>query len=80
MSNLPSIDLHALATITGGRGSSSNIDQVLQTLNSITDSIKDISTKTSGFSSSQMMLLCVLAMQRNQPANGVVVVGRGRCW
>lgn len=86
MSNLTAIDLSTLSTVTGGavRGSgsssSSNIDGVLQTLNSITDSIKDISNKTSGFSSSQMMLLCVLAMQRG-PSNGVVLVGgRGRCW
>ena len=83
MSNLSAIDLQALQAVTGGvRGASSNsgIDGVLQTLDSITSSIKDISSKTSGFSSSQMMLLCVIAMQRTQP-NGVVLVGgRGRCW
>lgn len=82
MSNLPAIDLAALQTVTGGgsrtRGSSNgNIDDLLKQLNSITDSISNISKKTSGFSSSQMMLLCVLAMQRTQPA-GVVVVGPRR--
>ena len=81
MSNLPAIDPQALQTVTGGRGSSSgNIDDLLKQLDSITNSISNISKKTSGFSSSQMMLLCVLAMQRNQP-NGLVVLGRGRgCW
>ena len=82
MSNLPAIDLAALQTVTGGgsrtrSSSSGGIDDLLKQLGSITDSIKDISKKTSGFSSSQMMLLCVLAMQRTQPS-GVVVVGRGR--
>jgi len=80
MSNLTAIDPLALQAVTGGgsrtRGSSNgNIDDLLQQLNSITDSISNISKKTSGFSSSQMMLLCVLAMQRTQPS-GVVVVGR----
>ena len=84
MSNLTAIDPLALQAVTGGgsrtRGASSNIDDVLGTLGSITDSIKDISKKTSGMSSSQMMLLCVIAMQRTQPG-GLVVVGRGRgCW
>ena len=83
MSNLTAIDPAALETVTGGasRGSGSgNIDDLLKQLNSITDSISNISKKTSGFSSSQMMLLCVLAMQRSQP-NGVVVVGGRRgCW
>lgn len=79
MSNLPAIDLAALETVTGGgsrtrSSSSGGIDDLLSQLNSITDSISNISKKTSGFSSSQMMLLCVLAMQRSQP--GVVVVGR----
>ena len=80
MSNLTAIDPAALLTVTGGGSrtrTSGGIDDLLKELGTITDSIKDISKKTSGFSSSQMMLLCVLAMQRTQPA-GVVVVGPRR--
>jgi hypothetical protein len=90
---LASIDPHVLDAVTGGKSSnssgsgsgngsgSSGIDGLLGQLNSITSSIKDIKTKTSGLSSAEMFMLCTLAMQ-NRAASGVVVVGARRpgCW
>lgn len=75
---LVSIDLAALAAVTGGGTSGSNIDQLLEQLNSITGTIKDIGKKTSGLDSTQMMMLCVLAMRQNQATNVVVVDGARR--
>ena len=76
MSLVP-IDSHALQTVTGGRGS--QIDSLLGTLGSLTGTINDIKNKTNGLDQGSMLLLCVLAMQRNQ---GVVYVGGARpgCW
>ena len=85
MSSSPimSIDPVVLAGVTGGKssGSSSNIDGLLNQLSSITSSIKDIQTKTSGLSSTEMLMLVVLAA-RNQPSANVVYVGgrRAGCW
>lgn len=87
---LNSIDPDVLAAVTGGKshststsnsGSSSNIDGLLQQLNSITGSIKDIQNKTNGLSSNEMFMLVALAIQ-NRPAANVVYVGtrRGRWW
>lgn len=87
---LTSIDPDTLAAVTGGKshstsssnsGSSSNIDGLLQQLNSITGSIKDIQNKTNGLSSNEMFMLVALAIQ-NRPAANVVYVGtrRGRWW
>lgn len=85
MSDSPivSIDPLVLAEVTGGKGSSSSsssgIDGLLSQLNSITSSIKDIKTKTSGLSSTEMMMLCVLAARNQQPTS-VVYVGPRRGW
>jgi L-asparaginase/Glu-tRNA(Gln) amidotransferase subunit D len=90
---LASIDPHVLDNVTGGTSSSSsnssssnnsssssNIDGLLSQLNSITGSIKDIQTKTNGLSSSEMFMLCALAMQNRPASASVVYVGprRGR--
>jgi hypothetical protein len=74
MSNLTTIDTLALETVTGGTKSG---DALLKDLSSLASSIKDLSAKTSGFSSTQMLLLVALAMRNQQPAN-VVYVGRPR--
>jgi hypothetical protein len=93
---LASIDPHILDNVTGGKSSggggghsggsgsssSGNIDSLLSQLNSITGSIKDIKTKTSGLSSSEMFMLCALALQNRSSSASVVYVGRSRigCW
>jgi hypothetical protein len=85
---LASIDPHALDAVTGGKSSnssnssSSGIDGLLSQLNSITGAIKDIKTKTSGLSSSEMFMLCALAMQNRSSASSVIYVGPRRfgCW
>jgi len=69
------IDATTLAAVTGGTSHSSD---PLKDLSSLASSIKDLSKQTSGFSSTQMLLLCVLALQRNQQPAGVVYVGRSR--
>lgn len=75
---LMSIDLRQLETVAGGK---SHSDPVLSQLSSLASGIKDLSKQTSGFSSSQMLLLGLLFMQRNQPAHtNVVYVSRGRWW
>lgn len=91
---LVSIDPQVLDAVTGGKshnssgggsgnssGSSSGIDGLLSQLSSITSSIKDIKTKTSGLSSSEMFMLCALALQ-NRSSGSVVYVGNRRpgCW
>lgn len=82
-SALVSIDPLVLAEVTGGKGSgsSTNIDGLLDQLSSITSSIKDIKTKTNGLSSTEMLMLVVLAA-RSQPSANVVYVGARRpgCW
>ena len=87
------IDPHVLDTVTGGksRGSSSgssggsssggsNIDSLLSQLNAITGSIKDITKKTSGLGSGEMLMLCYLALQNRPAAGSVVSVGTRRRW
>jgi hypothetical protein len=77
---LVSIDPHVLDIVTGGKSQNSstgNIDGLLDQLNSITSSIKDIKTKTNGLSSTEMFMLCALALQ-NRPSAGVVYVGARR--
>lgn len=70
---IASIDPTALATVTGGKHNSSNgSSSLLNDLSSLATQIKDLSAKTSGFTPSQMLLLGLLAMQRNQ-ANVVYV-------
>ena len=88
---LASIDPNVLDNVTGGTSSGSgssggggsagsNIDNLLGQLNSITSSIKDIKTKTNGLSSSEMFMLCALAMQNRPASASVIYVGprRGR--
>jgi hypothetical protein len=80
---LVSIDPHVLDAVTGGkgRGGGSEIDSLLNQLNSITGSIKDITKKTSGLSSTEMLMLCCLAMQnRSAATTSVVYVGPRRGW
>jgi hypothetical protein len=79
MNALVPIDSNTLDTVTGG--GSSNIDQLLGTLSTLTSSINEIKTKTNGFGQSEMLLLCMLAMQ-NRGASNVVYVGSRRpgCW
>jgi hypothetical protein len=80
MNALVPIDSNTLDLVTGG-GSSSNIDSLLGTLNTLTSSINDIKTKTNGLGQNEMLLLCMLAMQ-NRSASNVVYVGSRRpgCW
>ena len=83
MNALVPIDSNTLVTVTGGGsskgGSSSNIDSLIGTLNSLTSTINDIKTKTNGFGQGEMLLLCMLAMQ-NRSSNVVVVGRRPGCW
>jgi hypothetical protein len=75
------IEPTALAAVTGGatRRGGSNIDGLIDQLNTLTSSIKDINQKTSGFGSTEMLVLCMLAMRQQQPPN-VVYVGRRGWW
>ncbi len=78
MNALARIDSTTLDSVTGGTHTTSNIDQLLGTLNSITSTISDIKTKTNGLDSGSMLLLCYLAFQQRQ--TNVVYVGRPRYW
>lgn len=75
MNALVPIDSLTLDHVTGGT-SKSGIDGLLGTLNSLTSSLNEIKTKTNGLGSSEMLLLCMLAMQNR--GSGVVVVGGRR--
>ena len=85
---LVSIDPHVLDAVTGGKStsasagasSSTGIDGLLSQLSSITGSIKDIQTKTSGLSSTEMFMLCALALQNRPASASVVYVGGPRRW
>ena len=82
MNALVPIDSLTLDTVTGGtsKHSSSGIDGLLGQLNSLTGSLNDIKNKTNGLGSSEMLLLCMLAMQ-NRGSNVLVVGGRRPgCW
>jgi hypothetical protein len=79
MTALVSIDLQTLETVHGGGShSTSQIDSLLGTLNAMTGTINDIKNKTNGLDSGSMLVLCMLAMQRNQ--TNVVYVGRRGWW
>ena len=75
-----SIDLEQLRNVTGGGRTS---DPLLNDLSNLASQIKNVSAQTSGFSSSQMFLLCALVLQRNHNYGGgtnVVYVSRGPRW
>ena len=84
-----SLDVALLEAVTGGTSSSSagaeqlggstnNIDTLLSQLHSITGSLNDFKKKTSGLGSTEMLMLCALAMRNNQqPSNTVVIVPGG---
>lgn len=79
MNALVPIDSLTLDSVTGGGShskSGTGIDGLLGQLNSLTSSLNDIKTKTNGLGSSEMLLLCMLAMQ-NRSSN-VVYVGSRR--
>ena len=78
MNALVPIDSKTLETVNGGR-SSSNIDSLISQLNGLKSSLGEIKNKTSGFSSGEMLLLCMLALQ-NRPSNVVVVKRPGFWW
>ncbi|MBA2543362.1 MAG: hypothetical protein H0V17_27220 [Deltaproteobacteria bacterium] len=75
---LVTIDLATLTTVTGGKSG----DPLINDLSYLASSIKDLTKQTSGFSSSSMLLLCMLALQRNNNAaqTNVVYVQRPRYW
>lgn len=77
---LSPIDLEQLKTVLGGK---SHGDPLLNDLSTLASQIKDVTKQTSGFSSSQMFLLCALVLQRNNFAHAnssVVYVQRGPRW
>jgi hypothetical protein len=80
MNALVPIDSLSLDSVTGGgsRGGS-QIDSLLGQLNSLTSSLGEIKNKTNGLGSSEMLLLCMLAMQ-NRQSNVVYVGRRSGCW
>lgn len=81
-SPLVSISSDALDTVTGGGSSvGSNLDGLLNQLNSITSTLKDINKKTSGLGSTEMLMLCLLASQSRGNSSFVYVrTRRGGCW
>jgi hypothetical protein len=84
MSNLKALDSNALDTVTGGaRSSYSSGSQLANQLSTLADSVKCLSNKTSGFSSSQFLLFAALALQSQRPAWGgstTVYYSSGRYW
>ncbi|MBX3156677.1 MAG: hypothetical protein KF773_11795 [Deltaproteobacteria bacterium] len=77
MSDLKALDSSVLDTVTGGTSGSALANQ----LSSIADSVKSLTNKTSGFSSSQFLLFAALALQANRPAGGTTVYySSGRWW
>lgn len=73
------IDLGQLTLVTGGKRG----DPLLNELSTLATQIKDVTAKTSDFSSSQMLLLCALMMRNNNSAStSLVYVNRGPrfCW
>jgi hypothetical protein len=74
-----SIDLEQLRTVTGG---ARHGDPLLNGLSNLASQIKNVSAQTSGFSSSQMFLLCALVLQRNNNHGNTnfVYVSRGPRW
>ena len=79
MNALVPIDSKDLALVTGGGSSTKNLDALLGTLHSVTSSINEFKAKTSGLGQTEMLFLCMLAMQKR--SSNVVVVGRPPgCW
>ncbi len=78
MNALVPIDSLTLDTVTGGGNSRTpQLDSLLGQLGSLTSSLNDFKSKTSGLGSNEMLLLVMLAMQ-NRTANSVVYVGSRR--
>jgi hypothetical protein len=83
MSNLLTpVDLHALEAVTGGtattpRSGSSSDDQLLQSLNSIASTIKDLGNTAhkTGFSTTEVLMLGLL-MNQNRGGQVNVFVRR----
>jgi hypothetical protein len=65
MSDIKALDINQLDTVTGGgsRGSYNSGSALANQLSSIADSVKCLTNKTSGFSSSQFLLFAALALQ-----------------
>jgi hypothetical protein len=88
MSNatIMSIDPTSLDCVTGGttggtsRKSYGTSDQLLTDLGNLATQIKDVTNKTSGFSSTSLFLLMALTLQRNQGNANVVYVGQRGYW
>lgn len=78
---ITAIDSSMLSEVTGG---TRHGDPLLNDLGSLASQIKDLTTKTSGFDSTQLLLLCCVALQRqnNGCANNqsVVYVSGPRRW
>jgi len=78
---ISSIDPNALERVTGGSHEKKTYgNSVLNDLNHLASSIKELTNQTSGFSSTQMLLLCCLAMRNQNASSSVVYVNRGRGW
>ena len=73
------LDLTTLASVTGGTRQG---DPLLNDLSSLASQVKNLSTQTQGFSPTTMLLLCMVALQRNQNASAsyVYVSGRPHGW
>ena len=70
---LASLDLDALSTVTGGNTASTQNQQVVTALTGILDSVKTMQTQPkSGFGSNEMLMLMMLS-NRNQQSAPVVV-------
>ena len=77
------IDLATLEAVTGGshRGG----DALLSDISNLASQIKDVANKTKGFDSTQLLLLCCVALQRNNNPyaygqTNVVYYQRGGRW
>jgi hypothetical protein len=77
------IDLTTLAAVTGGSHKGSS-DALLSDISNLASSIKDVASKTSGFNSTQLLLLCCVALQRQNTHYGTTNVvyysGPRRWW
>ena len=67
---LKTIETEDLDDVTGGKSHSTGsttvnrLDGLISQMNSITSAAKEIDNKTKGFDDKQMLLLCMLAMDR----------------
>ena len=75
------IDLVTLEAVTGGTHKGRS-DALLSDISNLASQLKDVTNKTSGFSSTQLLLLCCVALQRNNPYSqtNVVYYQRGGRW